>query len=172
MLIGVCSNRMTQEFMTDPLEIRFKHTKGGLLSSWTGGPDKSHSIKVKFVGECGGGPVREIKWVASGDVRDFYQPGSTYVEVLSSDTDEDYCRGKDLGNETSTEAIAQEIMEETGFEPEPEAAKAPVVVLPEWKFEYYLIGGAVQICILIIINNCKEQQQDRILAILSDSLQT
>ena len=167
----LCGHRLTQEFITDPLEIRFSSVKISMLREAPRSfAMEGQEIKLQFIGECGGGNAREIRWTVSGDVRDFYAPGSTYIEVLPSDDDGDYCIVSKLDNGTGGAAMAQEM---SGVEAAVrQTAEEPVVQLPVWRFEYYLIGGAGTICILIIINNYKEQQFDRILALLTKSLQT
>ena len=71
----------------------------------------------------------------------------------------------------ATEAITAVAM---SFVEEPQEFKAPEmaeIILPKWRFEYYLIGGACTICLLVVIDNYRAQKFDRLIAIMSGSLQ-
>jgi len=165
---------ITQEFMADPGRVQFKSTESpSNIRTWSSSNKESEEMRVKFVGECGGGPPREIRWQANGDKRDFYTPGSTWIKVWPSDMDPDYCVGKMLANWTNeTETIDQILQQDDGELDIPDFAAEPIIKLPEWRFEYYLLGGAIQICIFVVIDNCKAHQHDRILEILSQQLTT
>jgi hypothetical protein len=53
----------------------------------------SQEMRIKAVSECGGGQPKQIEWILSGAIDEFYQPGVTYVQVLvNEDTDEDFCK--------------------------------------------------------------------------------
>ena len=42
--------------------------------------------------------------------------------------------------------------------------------VPKWRFEYYLIGGSITICALVIINQFKQQKFDKMIAIMTAQL--
>ncbi len=140
-------NRMTQEFMTDPLHIRFGSVSGQSLISAASRAasgalslgDETKEIKIMFIGECGGGQTREIRWSVSGDVQDFYAPGSTFVVVNKSEDEQNPACPSDISNSSTAKELADEMMD---VEARSREAKEPIVELPEWKFEYYLMGGA------------------------------
>ena len=56
---------------------------------------KSKSMKVKPLLECGGGVPREIRWVLSGAIDEFYPVGVTMVQVDPAIDDDDFCKYKE-----------------------------------------------------------------------------
>ena len=52
----------------------------------------------------------------------------------------------------------------------PLIGKKPKIILPKWRFEYYLIGGACTVCFLVVVDNYRAQKFDRLIAIMSGSL--
>eukprot|EP00483_Globobulimina_turgida_P005479 UN05489 len=119
--------------------------------------------------ECGGGPPKELRWTLSGAIEEFYAPHPTFVTVQSTGTDDDYCKYKQykaLINSSNGTNISFAFMNMNGKE----FTETPQIAIPEWRFEYYLIGGAITICMLVVINQFKEQKLDRIIAIMSGAL--
>eukprot|EP01083_Nonionella_stella_P073314 198149_1 len=164
---------LSMEFATDPLELRFDNVKSTLIQQSSTSLSKlgitnSKEIKIMPSLECGGGPPRELRWALSGAIDEFYAPHSTYVEVQAATDDDDYCKYKQyeaLLNSSNGANMSFGFVDEQQLNPN---IPQP---LPKWRFEYYLIGGAITICILVVINQFKEQRFDRMIAVMSGTLQ-
>merc|ERR1739842_55339 len=98
-----------------------------------------------------------------GAIEEFYQPTATMVDVLPAD--DDYCKFKQfealMNASNGTGIVFADIT------PSPTMQEMPKIIIDDWKFEYYLIGGAVTICLLIVIDQIKQRKHDRLLAALT-----
>ena len=164
-------------FEADPPYVEFDDQGSIFLNEWKTVKQLSmtarminHEMKLKSNAECGGGNPYSLQFILGGAIEEFYPPPPVWIGVDPSDFDDDFCVNKLQKFKFKT--LNQTFEENITFTKEIKQAKKEEekVVIEKWYAEYFLIGGACLICILVVIEQFKDTNFDKLIAMMASQM--